>query len=145
MRTIFAVVLTLFLTAAPQQGSIAGKWDITAAAASKRRDDGGSVSRSAQRFVLDLSVDGAKATATLTPKGGPGSPWSLSGTWQQAKLELTSAWRDIPVKKNGKDATAKARYLVRLTQSGDTFSGACEFSMEDSEPLPQPCTAQRAK
>src|SRR5688572_20213600 len=141
------IVLMSILIAGPaaKQSSIAGQWNVSAEAAKKRTDDGGSVSRSAQEFVLDLSFDGAKATATLTPTAGPGQPWSLSGSWQQSKLELASSWRDMPITKNGQPATAKARYLVRVTLSGEALTGTCEFAMENSEPLPQPCSARRAK
>src|SRR5262245_45253162 len=137
MRCIPLILCALFVAGA--QASIAGKWSVSAEAARKATDNGGSVSRIAQQFVLELTVDAAKATATLTPKGGPGSPWALTGSWQQNKLELTSAWRDIPITKDGQSATAKARYLVRMTLAGETISGTCEFALENSEPLPQPC------
>lgn len=140
MRFVALIALAL---SAGSQASVAGKWNVSAEAASKRTDDGGSVSRSAQEFVLEVSLDGAKATATLTPRRGPGSPWALTGTWRQNELELTSAWRDLPITRNGESSTAKARYLVRMTLAGATISGTCEFAMERGEPLPQPCVGRR--
>jgi hypothetical protein len=141
MRSVTLILIALLVAAT--QASVAGKWHVSAEAARKRTDDGGSVSRNAQEFLLDVGVDGATATGTLTPMNGRGSPWTLSGSWQQNRLELASAWREIPITKDGKPATAKARYLVRMTLAGSTLGGTCEFAMENSEPLPQPCVGRR--
>jgi hypothetical protein len=126
-------------------GRVAGKWDLNLEAARRQTDDGGSVSRSARQILLDVITDNAKATATLTAKSGPGEPWTLSGTWQQNRLEMASDWRDISITNNGNPGTGRARFIVRLTLSGEKLDGTCEFAFENGEPLPQRCTGQRAK
>jgi hypothetical protein len=139
------MLLTVLLVNGAPQSSVAGKWDVSVEAARRNTEDGGSVSRSAQQFLLDLTVDGAKATATLTQRRGPGSPWTMSGSWQQGRLELASAWRDIPITNNGKPSTARARYIIHVGLSAETLTGTCELAFEKGEPMPQPCAARRAK
>ena len=145
MTVVALLFLNLLLPPAISQTSVAGAWEVRADAASRKTDDGGSVSRSAQQFRLDLKVDGSKASATLTPKAGPGSPWTLGGSWERDKLELASAWRDLQGTNNGKPTTLRARYIVRLTLANAALAGTCELAIENGEAMPQPCTAKRAK
>jgi hypothetical protein len=139
---MFALTMFVSVLAMLSQSTVelTGTWSVRVEAARQSTPDGGSRSRSELSIALALDVRGTEVTGRFTAVSG--EEVTLSGTWQDGRLDLTSPWREIAITNNGRPDKAKARWVIKGGLKGDVLGGTWDFQMGDSS-LPQRWTARR--
>jgi hypothetical protein len=139
---MFALVTIVSIASLLAQSAVdlTGTWSVQVEAARQSTPDGGSRSRSALSLALVLDLRGVQVTGRF--KSVVGEEVTLTGTWQDGKLDLASPWREISITNNGRPGTAKARWVIKGGLNGDVLGGTWDLQMGDSS-LPQRWTARR--
>jgi hypothetical protein len=145
MRATLAIAMcAALLTSQVQAASMAGAWTLTTEGGRGTAEDGSNWTLGAMTGTLTLAQKGNEITGTW--KGQMPAQWGLSGRLDDRAFVLETEWRDIPATRDGKESTARARWIFRGTVSDDTASGTMTLELEKAGgERSQPFKARRAK
>ncbi len=141
---ILLLSLSLFrvpaIAASPQDFS--GRWELAIEGASKRMDNGGSMSRTAMSGVLMIDVDEENVRGTFSHDLPGGEAMPVTGVLKGGRLHLVTSWREV----KDQSRIFRTRWVLDAGRKEDGLAGTCRLELEGrAEWLEQRWTARRPR